>query len=51
MAQLNPVQQAIADAVAAATNGSGSSSNTSAPVVRSVDTSSLQTTSKSGLQA
>jgi hypothetical protein len=49
MAQLNPVQQAIADAVAAATNGS--SSNTSTPVVRSVDTSSLQTTSKSGLQA
>jgi hypothetical protein len=45
MAQLNPVQQAIADALAAATNGNGGA----APAVRSVDTSSLQTTSKSGL--
>jgi hypothetical protein len=47
MAQLNPVQQAIADALAAATNGNGTTTQT----VRSVDTSSLQTTSKSGRTA
>jgi hypothetical protein len=42
---MNAVQQAIADALAASSNGTNTST------VRSVSTDSLKTTSKSGLVA